>query len=37
LTFADFAKQGADLGAFGNDSRIKFVASHLVAIHNAAA
>jgi L-threonate 2-dehydrogenase len=35
--FADFAKQSADLGAFGNGSRMKFVANHLVAIHNVAA
>jgi putative dehydrogenase len=34
--FADFAKQNADLGAFGNGSRMKFVANHLVAIHNVA-
>ena len=35
--FADFAKQSADLGSFGNGSRMKFVANHLVAIHNVAA
>jgi putative dehydrogenase len=35
--FADFAKQSADLGPFGNGSRMKFVANHLVAIHNVAA
>jgi putative dehydrogenase len=35
--FADFARQSADLGAFGNGSRMKFVANHLVAIHNVAA
>jgi L-threonate 2-dehydrogenase len=35
--FADFAKQSADLGRFGNGSRMKFVANHLVAIHNVAA
>jgi L-threonate 2-dehydrogenase len=35
--FADFAKQSADLGAFGNGSRMKFIANHLVAIHNVAA
>ena len=35
--FSDFAKQSADLGAFGNGSRMKFVANHLVAIHNVAA
>ncbi len=34
--FADFAKQSADLGAFGNGSRMKFVANLLVAIHNVA-
>jgi putative dehydrogenase len=34
--FADFAKASADLGAFGNGSRMKFVANHLVAIHNVA-
>jgi putative dehydrogenase len=34
--FADFASQSADLGVFGNGSRMKFVANHLVAIHNVA-
>jgi 3-hydroxyisobutyrate dehydrogenase/glyoxylate/succinic semialdehyde reductase len=34
--FFDFAKQSADLGRFGNGSRMKFVANHLVAIHNVA-
>jgi 3-hydroxyisobutyrate dehydrogenase-like beta-hydroxyacid dehydrogenase len=34
--FADFAKQAADLGDYGNGSRMKFVANHLVAIHNVA-
>jgi L-threonate 2-dehydrogenase len=34
--FANFAKQSADLGAFGNGSKMKFVANHLVAIHNVA-
>jgi putative dehydrogenase len=34
--FADFAKQNADLGDYGNGSRMKFVANHLVAIHNVA-
>lgn len=34
--FADFAKQTADLGAYGNGSRMKFIANHLVAIHNVA-
>jgi putative dehydrogenase len=35
--FADFSKQDADLGVYGNGSRMKFVANHLVAIHNVAA
>ena len=34
--FADFAKEVHDLGAFGNGSRMKFVANLLVAIHNVA-
>jgi len=34
--FADFAKQSADLGTFGNGSRMKFIANHLVAINNVA-
>jgi len=34
--FADFAKQSADLGGYGNGSRMKFIANHLVAIHNVA-
>jgi L-threonate 2-dehydrogenase len=34
--FDDISKQAADLGAFGNGSRMKFVANHLVAIHNVA-
>jgi len=34
--FADFAKQTADLGSYGNGSRMKFVANHLVAINNVA-
>jgi 3-hydroxyisobutyrate dehydrogenase-like beta-hydroxyacid dehydrogenase len=34
--FADFAKKTAYLGAFGNGSRMKFVANLLVAIHNVA-
>jgi 3-hydroxyisobutyrate dehydrogenase-like beta-hydroxyacid dehydrogenase len=34
--FADFGKQSADLGRFGNGSRMKFIANHLVAIHNVA-
>ena len=36
LLFADFSKQSADLGVYGNGSRMKFVANHLVAIHNVA-
>ena len=35
--FADFAKQSADLGSYGNGSRMKFIANLLVAIHNVAA
>ena len=35
--FSDFAKQSADLGRYGNGSRMKFVANYLVAIHNVAA
>src|ERR1700719_3104988 len=34
--FADFAKQSADLGKYGNGSRMKFVANHLGPIHNVA-
>lgn len=34
--FNDIGKQSADLGAYGNGSRMKFVANHLVAIHNVA-
>jgi 3-hydroxyisobutyrate dehydrogenase/glyoxylate/succinic semialdehyde reductase len=34
--FADFARQSADLGRYGNGSRMKFVANHLVAINNVA-
>jgi 3-hydroxyisobutyrate dehydrogenase-like beta-hydroxyacid dehydrogenase len=34
--FDDFARQSVDLGAFGNGSRMKFVANLLVAIHNVA-
>ncbi len=34
--FEDFSKQNADLGAYGNGSKLKFVANHLVAIHNVA-
>ena len=32
-----FARKVHDLGAFGNGSKMKFVANHLVAIHNVAA
>lgn len=35
--FADFARKSADLGTYGNGSRMKFIANHLVAIHNVAA
>ncbi len=35
--FADFARQTHDLGAFGNGSKMKYVANLLVAIHNVAA
>lgn len=35
--FADFAKQDINLGSYGNGSRMKFIANHLVAIHNVAA
>jgi len=34
--FADFAKQSSDLGPYGNGSRTKFIANHLVAINNVA-
>src|SRR6266704_5166089 len=34
--FADFARQAHDVGAFGNGTRMKFVANLLVAIHNVA-
>jgi L-threonate 2-dehydrogenase len=34
--FAGFARASHDLGAFGNGSRMKFVANLLVAIHNVA-
>jgi 3-hydroxyisobutyrate dehydrogenase-like beta-hydroxyacid dehydrogenase len=34
--FADFARAAHDLGAFGNGSRMKYVANLLVAIHNVA-
>jgi L-threonate 2-dehydrogenase len=36
LLFADFSRQSYDLGAFGNGSKMKFVANLLVAIHNVA-
>jgi L-threonate 2-dehydrogenase len=36
LLFADFARQAHDLGAFGNGTKMKFVANLLVAIHNVA-
>jgi len=35
--FADFSRQAHDLGAFGNGSRMKYIANLLVAIHNVAA
>ncbi|HEX2942397.1 MAG TPA: NAD(P)-dependent oxidoreductase [Rhodopila sp.] len=35
--FADFARAAHDLGAYGNGTRMKFVANLLVAIHNVAA
>jgi 3-hydroxyisobutyrate dehydrogenase-like beta-hydroxyacid dehydrogenase len=34
--FADFSRQANDLGVFGNGSRMKYVANHLVAVHNVA-
>jgi len=34
--FADFSRQVHDLGAFGNGSRMKYIANLLVAIHNVA-
>jgi 3-hydroxyisobutyrate dehydrogenase-like beta-hydroxyacid dehydrogenase len=34
--FLDFGKKVADLGVYGNGSRMKFVANYLVAIHNVA-
>jgi len=36
LAFLGFARKVHDLGAFGNGSKMKFVANHLVAIHNVA-
>lgn len=35
--FGDFARAAYDIGAFGNGTRMKFVANLLVAIHNIAA
>jgi len=34
--FADFGRKSYDLGVFGNGSKMKFVANHLVAINNVA-
>jgi 3-hydroxyisobutyrate dehydrogenase-like beta-hydroxyacid dehydrogenase len=34
--FAGFSRKTADLGEFGNGSKMKYVANHLVAIHNVA-
>ena len=34
--YAAFSSKAYDLGAFGNGSRMKYVANHLVAIHNVA-
>lgn len=34
--FAGFTRGAYDCGAFGNGSRMKFIANHLVAIHNVA-
>jgi 3-hydroxyisobutyrate dehydrogenase-like beta-hydroxyacid dehydrogenase len=34
--FLGFARKVHDLGAYGNGSKMKFIANHLVAIHNAA-
>jgi L-threonate 2-dehydrogenase len=36
-TFLGFARKVYNLGAYGNGSKMKFVANHLVAIHNVAA
>jgi L-threonate 2-dehydrogenase len=36
VLFSDFAKHAADLGTFGNGSKMKFIANHLVAINNVA-
>jgi len=35
--FAAFTRKVWDLGTYGNGSKMKFIANHLVAIHNAAA
>jgi 3-hydroxyisobutyrate dehydrogenase-like beta-hydroxyacid dehydrogenase len=35
--FLGFARKVHDLGAYGNGSKMKFIANHLVAIHNVAA
>jgi len=35
--FTAFTRRVWDLGAYGNGSKMKFIANHLVAIHNAAA
>jgi L-threonate 2-dehydrogenase len=35
--FGTFTRKVWDLGAYGNGSKMKFIANHLVAIHNAAA
>jgi L-threonate 2-dehydrogenase len=34
--FRDISKQHADVGAYGNGSKVKFIANHLVAINNVA-
>jgi L-threonate 2-dehydrogenase len=34
--FLSFARQGQDLGEYGNGSKMKYIANHLVAIHNVA-
>ena len=35
--FGAFTRKVWDLGVYGNGSKMKFIANHLVAIHNAAA
>lgn len=35
--FATFSRRTYEIGAFGNGSRLKFIANHLVTIHNVAA